>query len=424
MDEIQTAVDTVMPETKFKIYSGLLKASRTADGKMRLHGVASSTTRDLHGDTMEASALEDMERSANQNLTIFLNHSYDVPEDVAGSVEKAIMKTRGADQDGNPNYDLDMDILVNDANPRAVKTFEAIEKGTKLGLSIGALIPDGGAIRDKKSGALAIQHVELLETSLVGIPANPRSWVEYAAKSYNAKVEKDAVSVPIGQPTLTLDGSNYKIEGTVDGLHLNSTTTTIGDVSQTVTTIGPVLEYAIEPDIVEGCPTCGKGKADSDDCADSYHTRDVEPDVTDATVTVIQIDTGDGSSESDASSADDSPPPDTETGGEEYDAGMGEPLQRTVELLATTTSELVAAREQVGELTLQLGTVTRERDKAKDDLDHLVVETAKVLNRLLDAPFARKAVVAEARQDLLKAYSSIYDETFKQTLEKQNDRAR
>ena len=60
------------------------------------------------------------------------------------------MKTRGVDADGNPNYDLDMDILVNDANERAVKAFEAIERGTKLGLSIGALIPEGGATRTQE----------------------------------------------------------------------------------------------------------------------------------------------------------------------------------------------------------------------------------------------------------------------------------
>jgi hypothetical protein len=124
MDQVQ---GDALPATKFQIFSGLLKASRSADGRMRLHGVASSTTKDLHGDTMEASAIEDMERAANNNLTIFLNHSYEVPEDVAGSVESARMKTRGVSHSGDPNYDLDMDILINDANPRAVKAVEAIE---------------------------------------------------------------------------------------------------------------------------------------------------------------------------------------------------------------------------------------------------------------------------------------------------------
>ena len=89
----------------FKIFTGVLKAARSPDGKMRVNGVASSTTRDLHGDVMLESALQDMETAAKDNLTVFLNHKYDVPEDVFGSIEKAAITARGVDGDGNPNYD-------------------------------------------------------------------------------------------------------------------------------------------------------------------------------------------------------------------------------------------------------------------------------------------------------------------------------
>jgi len=173
----------VLPSAQFKILTGTLKAFSGEDGRKRLSGVASSTVRDLHGDTMSQTAILDMERMANDNLTIFLNHSYNVPEDVFGSVEHATAIQRGMDGDGNPNWDLIMDILVDDDNPRADKTYSAIQKGTKLGLSIGAMIPEGGAIRDKDSGALTINHVHLLETSVVSIPANPRSWISNAVKA-------------------------------------------------------------------------------------------------------------------------------------------------------------------------------------------------------------------------------------------------
>src|SRR4051812_18419760 len=103
MDDIDVAINaadyeiaTGKPVT-FKIFTGLLKATRSADGKMRLRGVASSSITDRHGDRMELSALQDMQRAAEQNLTIFLNHSYNVPEDVAGSVEKAMLVDRGVD---------------------------------------------------------------------------------------------------------------------------------------------------------------------------------------------------------------------------------------------------------------------------------------------------------------------------------------
>ncbi len=168
----------------FTIFAPLLKASLDGDGRRRLHGIASSTIKDRHGDTIELSALTEMERTAGANMTIFLNHKYEVPEDVAGTVERAAIHRHPTDPD---IHDLALDIVVNEINERAVKAWSAIQNGTQLGLSIGARIPDGGATRDKDSGRYRIQHIDLLETSLVGVPANPRSWVEYAVKSLNGE---------------------------------------------------------------------------------------------------------------------------------------------------------------------------------------------------------------------------------------------
>ncbi len=383
METIQAAVDKALPPGRFNIYSGILKASRSADGKMRLHGVASSTTRDLHGDTMQPTALEAMERAANGNLTIFLNHSYEVPEDVAGSVERAVMKTRGVDGDGNPNYDLDMDILVNDSNPRAVKAFEAIERGTKLGLSIGALIPDGGARKEKN--AYLIDNVELLETSLVGIPANPRSWIEYAAKSLRGaeRVEEAIVA-------------------------------------------------SAEPEIVDAasCPYC----EDGDPC--SKHKKDVEPDITDAAVDVhVTIETEDGSSVSEPAS------PDVSTSQEAVSSNPGNEgdvaasvddelvvqdqeeltvaslLPKLTEQLRTTVSELVETKQALVAMTTERDAAIGERDTAVSQRDTVLAETQRVLNRLADTPLMRRAVVIEADRELRNKFSSIYSEDFLKMLE-------
>jgi HK97 family phage prohead protease len=171
-----------MTEATFKIFVPLLKASSSEDGRKRFHGVASSSIKDRHGDTITRTALSEMERTANENMTIFLNHEYKVPEDVAGSVERAVLRSHPTDPD---IQDLVFDIVVNEANQRAVDAWSAIDNGTKLGLSIGARIPDGGATRTKDTGRYVIDHIDLLETSIVGVPANPRSWVEYAVKSLN-----------------------------------------------------------------------------------------------------------------------------------------------------------------------------------------------------------------------------------------------
>ena len=166
---------------RFKVFVPMLKAARE-DGKMRLHGIASSTIKDLHGDVMTRSAIEDMQRSAI-GLTMFLNHSYTVPEDVGGTITSA----RLSDWADGTGTDLPVEVEVNEVNPRAVNAFESIEGGTQLGISIGAIIPEGGAKWDKKAGGFIIEHVQLLEASLVGIPANPRSWVEYAVKALKAE---------------------------------------------------------------------------------------------------------------------------------------------------------------------------------------------------------------------------------------------
>ena len=50
-----------MNETTFKIFAPMLKASLDSDGKMRLHGIASSTVLDRQGHEIRASALSDME---------------------------------------------------------------------------------------------------------------------------------------------------------------------------------------------------------------------------------------------------------------------------------------------------------------------------------------------------------------------------
>jgi phage head maturation protease len=175
--------DSAMAGAKFKFFVPMLKSSKSPDGKMRLSGIASSTVRDLHGDRMTESALADMERAARNNLTIFLNHEYKVPEDVAGSVETATIRR---DAEGTALLVFES-IVINEVNQRAVDAWTAIDNGTKLGLSIGAMIPDGGAKFDKKANGWVIEHIELLETSLVGVPANPRSWVDYAVKALNAR---------------------------------------------------------------------------------------------------------------------------------------------------------------------------------------------------------------------------------------------
>lgn len=417
-----------------------LKAMKDPDGKMRLLGVASSTIKDLHGDTMLATALEDMERAANNNLTIFGNHSYEVPEDVYGSVETASMKAAGTvDANGDPIYDLMMNIVINDENERAVKTWKAIDKNTKLGLSIGAMIPTGGAVRDKKSGALTISSVELLETSIVGIPANPRSWIENAVKAYSTPAAKAATTIPVGQPQLTLDAENgtYTIEGRLDGIRLGAE-----DAVETTTYTAPEVQDAApaEPEITDAsCPDCGHGKSDGGGCQNGFH-RDVEPDVTDAKVRVIEIDTGDdsgGSSGQEASSSDPAPSPVTDEDGEDGIEAGGEDVlavasetvaeaesvmaslepaiaatfQQLLTLTDSLTRELAASIEREQQARTEKEVAERQRDEVAVTAGRIITSASQIINKLADLPVGRRTKFVETKaqfDELEGIYSSDF----------------
>lgn len=233
------------------------KTEGSDDEDMFLSGVASSTIKDLHGDTMLPSALIDMEKSAKNNLTIFLNHEYKVPRDVAGSVVNAsLVATGDLDENGAPLYDLSFDkIRINKRNKDAVESWQAMKDGTKLGLSIGAKIPEGGAIRNKKTGTLLIAHVNLLETSIVGIPANPRSWIDSVAKSIKSGPVNTAVTIEASAVTIEASAVPEAEPETIVSDDVSSSaddpSTTTDSPSQDLTESDPENEGTVAtPDVV------------------------------------------------------------------------------------------------------------------------------------------------------------------------------
>jgi HK97 family phage prohead protease len=406
----------------FKIFAPMLKASMGTDGKMRLHGIASSSVKDRHGDTMQPSALMDMERSANNNLTIFLNHSYDVPEDVAGHVERALLRSHPQDPD---IHDLSMDIVVNQTNPRAVKAWEAIEAGTQLGLSIGAMIPEGGAERDRKSGAYSINHVELLETSLVGVPANPRSWVEYAVKSLNISWADPDAEEGVGQRSDGEFGRVIEVTGEEAEAILAKELT-----SDEMDHHDDPPEEGVEPEE----PT--------------EVEAEVTPDITDATVSIempnggkVHIDTGNrGTPKTPAGEASQEAllsAPETEDQDEIEDLGpwagilpvksalidtdvqtalqLMEPsvvasLRNSTELLKAITRELIDTKAALAERNDEYAAL-EEATKA------VVTKTGQILDKLSNTPVGRRAVVREV-SDQFASLKSVYSEEFLSLLKK------
>lgn len=478
-------ISLVSPEAKFEFLSGegdVVKATEVG-GKKMLHGVASSTTKDLHGDTILQSALEDMERTA-VGMTIFLNHSYRVPQDVAGTVTKAIIRQKGVDQNGDPNWQLEFDIEVEDDNEDAVKTWRYIKKGRKLGLSIGAMIPEGGAKR-QKDGSYIIEHVTLLETSLVGIPANPKSWVDYAASALRGLVEK-AQTTELGNPTLTLDGDSYKIEGSMKGLKLSADPETVepvidhqfswdrdnkvtitrttaleqpdGSIEGSMTPLGSwdledpddklaaiamagedaVQKATVWVETRDG-DTITIGEPDAKDSATAEAepgvtaNADPEPDVTDAKVRIIEVDTDDqsgdssqGASSSEPDDADETyaaPEADVTAEGEPLildEATEGELLKLSFAQLRAialrTTTELVETRGLLGVEKAARIEAETQRDAVVEAAAELVKRTAEVIQKVGNAPLPRKSILKGIENDFSVNVEAYYGAEFARAL--------
>ena len=181
----------------FKLYTNALKAYEAENGDLRVRGTTSSTIVDMHGDEMTLAALRSMEETAKQNMTVFLNHNYNVPDDLFGSVTDATIVKRFDRETNQDVYDLDIDVRVvgEDENPLAMKTYRAIKRGVKLGLSIGARVEKVGKRKGEDGKeSYVIDNVRLLEASVVGIPANQRSYLQSALKSLRSDIAHHAAA--------------------------------------------------------------------------------------------------------------------------------------------------------------------------------------------------------------------------------------
>jgi len=204
--------------TRFDVLLGVVKAVESADSAPRIICTASSDEIDLGVDRFTLSALNGM-AAEFPGMTIFLNHKYAAPEDVFGVVAKAVVIDRGG------HHDLDLEILVDVNNDRAMVVYRQIQSGVRLGVSVGVLVEDAEFSDQKIDGkkVLNIKSVKTLEASIVGIPANRRSWVQGALKAASAYfqgearelLEKlaDSIVVRDGGDIMSIQKNEDEIEG-------------------------------------------------------------------------------------------------------------------------------------------------------------------------------------------------------------------
>lgn len=198
-------------------------------GRPLLWGTHSATnTQDMHGTWWSARALASMRATAARGLVIWLNHDYSVPESILGQSVEAQLTERTDPDAGTAHTDLDIATLVvpDDVNPRAMQSYRAVQHGVRLGQSVGCYIldwewqdPDGKRLAaveedmcgpvpydgDAAEARLMILDVLMVESSLVGLPSNRRSWVHEASRA----LRRAGVLPPVRMERLARQRSHY-----------------------------------------------------------------------------------------------------------------------------------------------------------------------------------------------------------------------
>ena len=173
---------------------GLKAFTKSVDGReaMYIGGVASSTAKDLYGDIITPKGQQAMlaklrgvpvKDQSSRGLTAWLNHSYEIPEDTLGVIETASLNQRAGDT--GDVVELEIEVRVTEENPRAIAAWKQVQDGIRHGWSIGAyfLDVDWANPDDPDDYSFQVNDVDLLEISLVGIPANQESWSKGVAQA-------------------------------------------------------------------------------------------------------------------------------------------------------------------------------------------------------------------------------------------------
>lgn len=375
-----------MTAPMFKVFTGAMEPyTKSVDGVERkfIKTTASSTVTDRKGHEIDVKALEKMGATA-MGKTIFLNHEYRVPEDLFGKVTDTKTKHMGYDSEKNSIWDLDLDVMVNEANPRAIQAWEAYEQGVTMGVSVGIIVKewepkkaDKTLPKTKSDGIMVIKDVEFMEASIVGIPANPRTWVQGAVKSINDyKAAEDsgflATLAAIGNAVPVEDLAEPEIKAVTDDEHEHGETPT----------------EALDPDNDDSLSEQEVAKSDDNEAQ------------VDAAEEVLNSTDPEASSDGATQSASDS------------DAAAAPEVS-----VAAGIDVLVNAyRSEIQDLRAQLSAVTRKLDEALE----ANVTAMKFVERISSLPLGRKATYQHEIKSFRQELSGVYDADFLAFLERDN----
>lgn len=409
-----TKADESKAKSQFRIFSGALTPYDGGDGRKRLRTIASSSVEDLGGDVVTPEALQRMAESA-KGMTIFRNHSYKVPQDILGTTEKAEIRHAGTDGHGKAIYDLVLDVVLMDS-PENNQTYSAVTSGVKLGTSIGAMIPEGAA-RKGDNGGYIFDELRLLEASIVGIPQNPRSWVEYAASAiklteddddsnaeFTAYMNGEKIDVQDAKVWVTVDTEDEAAEETAAAKDTEPEVTASSDM-------GDSTYVASEDAMNQASDNLLRFESEVGEESPAQE-GDAVPESADADAKMDEPTTDETPAETDESDAGDS---------KEAAATLHDTVTRSADVLADLVKTMT--RERVV-LLQKIADTEAERDEAREraKVADANLDIAKdIVKRIANSPLGRKAVYREAVDDFNARLSDIYSPEILKMLEKTND---
>lgn len=154
-----------------KTHSQIVETAPTGEIKTRyrLQGIASTTALDRDSERVSKACMLDMARNIKaKRLPIFGNHQHEW-ENMLGYADDAEVL------DGNMLVKIVTDYV--ETNPKVSQLIGKLEADMPLGLSIGGKVKDSREVYEPSLGKniKMIDRIDLLETSIVGIAANPEA---------------------------------------------------------------------------------------------------------------------------------------------------------------------------------------------------------------------------------------------------------
>jgi hypothetical protein len=377
---------------KFAIITKALAGESSPEGKPRFRAVASSTIEDRDGDEISLKALQQMRDRFREGITIFTDHKNEVAN-AYGTTDSAEIIQAGMDpKSGATVWDLHISGPVNEPNPSAMQLHQSISGGyVKLGCSIDAFVLDHAR---KKSGGLSIDGLDVYAASIVGVPANQRSWAQKAVraiKSFRPDEEDDTVpedeKVPEKDTTEgvaadpatpeTPDASaageaneEAKTEETQKGIEASSFTATLTDDDNT----SDNLARTTTPATV--CPECGQS-ADTTGCDNGFHAVASATD---------EDTTGGQDSPADIPETAPSDEADTDPAEEQKEASLSPEVTELLGHVKKLVKEIGRQRDEIAALKAENETLLAENKQVFGE-----VELAKqVIGKVMEQPLRSK----------------------------------